>query len=173
MKQKFLPLLFAMLAFFSARAADLPVASDEEKEVWYLIQFLNGNNVLEAQADGAEVKTAALDGSDAQFWKLVGDNTTGYELISRSGQKLYVTTTAKEGKFRSAAAPSSTATLFVIQTTTNTTYADGFVLSPAANKAVFMNQWGGAGGGVTLGLWNDRSDQNQPVRFLSEEDYQY
>ena len=50
MKQKFLPLLFAMLAFFSARAADLPVASDEEKEVWYLIQFLNGNNVLEAQA---------------------------------------------------------------------------------------------------------------------------
>ena len=90
MKQKFLPLLFAMLAFFSARAADLPVASDEEKEVWYLIQFLNGNNVLEAQADGAEVKTAALDGSDAQFWKLVGDNTTGYELISRSGHKLYV-----------------------------------------------------------------------------------
>ena len=173
MKQKFLPILFAMLAFFSARAADLPVASDEEKEVWYLIQFLNGNNVLEAQADGAEVKTAALDGSDAQFWKLVGDNTTGYELISRSGQKLYVTTTAKEGKFRSAAAPSSTATLFVIQTTTNTTYADGFVLSPAANKAVFMNQWGGAGVGVTLGLWNDRSDQNQPVRFLSEEDYQY
>ena len=173
MKQKFLPLLFAMLAFFSARAADLPVASDEEKEVWYLIQFLNGNNVLEAQADGAEVKTAALNGSDAQFWKIVGDNTTGYDLNSRSGQKLYVTTTAKEGKFRSAAAPSSTATLFVIQTTTNTTYADGFVLSPAANKAVFMNQWGGAGVGVTLGLWNDRSDQNQPVRFLSEEDYQY
>ena len=34
MKQKILPLLFAMLAFFSARAADLPVASDEEKEVW-------------------------------------------------------------------------------------------------------------------------------------------
>lgn len=168
-------LLFALtlcLGLFTAsRAQNLPEFTKGDEPVWFLIEFANGGAVVEAQNDGEEVKTATLKATDNQMWKFVGDNTTGFQLVSRSGKTLYATTTAKNGMLHAAATPANSNTTFVVQTTTNTTYADGLVLSPKANTAVYMNQWGGAGAGKSLGLWDDRSDENQPFRLVSEEDY--
>lgn len=171
MFKKLLTLSILLLAVLNLRAADLPKASSGDDVTWYLIQFLNGDGVLTAQEDGANVKTAVATGKASQFWKLEGSNTDGYKLTSKNGMVLYTTTTAKSGMFQSAAAPSSSNTLFVIQTTTNTTYSDGFVISPKANKSVYMNQWGGSGTGVTLGLWDNRADANQPLKFVSAEEW--
>ena len=168
-------LLFALtlcLGLFTAtRAQNLPEFTNGDEPVWFLIEFMGGGAVVEAQNDGEEVKTASLTASDDQFWKFVGDNTAGFQLVSRSGKTLYATTTAKNGMLHAAATPANGNTTFVVQTTTNTTYADGLVLSPKANTAVYMNQWGGAGAGKSLGLWDNRSDENQPFRLVSEEDY--
>ena len=136
---------------------------------WYVLKFLNKNNVLEAKGDGAEVKTAGFKGNKNQLWKIEGNATTGYTLTCKNGMKLYTTTTAKEGKFKAGNTPNEN-THFVWQATTNTTYADGWVLSPKANTLVYMNQWGGAGAGKSLGLWDDKASADQPLAFVKAED---
>lgn len=136
---------------------------------WYVLKFLNKNNVLEAKGDGAEVKTAGFKGNKNQLWKIEGNATTGYTLTCKNGMKLYTTTTAKEGKFKAGNTPNEN-THFVWQATTNTSYADGWVLSPKANTLVYMNQWGGAGAGKSLGLWNDIASADQPFTFVKAED---
>lgn len=166
MTRKLLLLLaVAMAALLPCRAADQPTVSTDEATVWYVVQFLNGECALEAKGDGAQVLTAMVDGSDDQLWKVEGDATQGYTLTSKSGLRLYTSTTVRDGKFYAASAPAQN-DRFTWTTTTNTTYSDGFVLSPKANSSVYMNQWGGAGSDRELGLWNDRSDANQPFRFV-------
>lgn len=83
--------------------------------------------------------------------------------------KLYTTTTAKNGMFKAGNTPNEN-THFVWQATTNTSYADGWVLSPKANTGVYMNQWGGAGAGKSLGLWDDKASADQPLAFVKAED---
>ncbi len=168
--KKILSFLFALLCVGMVRAAELPTVSTAGNEVWYLIQFLNGENVLTAQGDGEKVIAGAPMAKDSQLWKLEGSESAGYTLTCKTGLKLYTTTTALNGMFHAAAAPASN-TLFVIQTTTNTTYSDGFVISPKANTSVYMNQWGGASTGAQLGLWNNRSDANQPLTLVAVEDF--
>lgn len=172
MTNKLLFVLTLCLGLFaSAKAQNLPEFANGDEPVWFLIEFANGGAVVEAQNDGEEVKTAALTATDDQFWKFVGDNANGFQVVSRSGKMLYASSTAKNGMLHAAATPTNSNTTFVVQTTTNTTYADGFVLSPKQNTAVYMNQWGGAGTGKSLGLWDDRADENQPFRLVSEADY--
>ncbi len=168
--KKILSFLFALLCVGMVRAAELPTVSTAGNEVWYLIQFLNGENVLTAQGDGEKVIAGAPMAKDSQLWKLEGSATAGYTLTSKNGMKLYTSTTALNGMFHASASASSN-TLFVIQNTTNSTYSDGFVISPKANTGVYMNQWEGASTGALLGLWNDRADANQPLQFVKAEDY--
>ena len=171
MTNKLLFVLTLCLGLFaSAKAQNLPEFANGDEPVWFLIEFANGGAVVEAQNDGEEVKTAALTATDDQFWKFVGDNANGFQVVSRSGKMLYASSTAKNGMLYAAATPTNSNTTFVVQTTTNTTYADGFVLSPKQNTAVYMNQWGGAGTGKSLGLWDDRADENQTLRLVSEAD---
>lgn len=170
MKLRLLTLLTLVMTVLHLNAAPVePQVSSGDQVHWYVLKFLNQNNVLEAKGDGAEVKTAGFKGNKNQLWKIEGNATTGYTLTCKNGMKLYTTTTAKEGKFKAGNTPNEN-THFVWQATTNTTYADGWVLSPKANTLVYMNQWGGAGAGKSLGLWNDKASADQPLAFVKAED---
>ena len=170
MKLRLLTLLTLVMTVLHLNAAPVePQVSLGNQVHWYVLKFLNQNNVLEAKGDGAEVKTAGFKGNKNQLWKIEGNATTGYTLTCKNGMKLYTTTTAKEGKFMAGNTPNEN-THFVWQATTNTSYADGWVLSPKANTNVYMNQWGGAGAGKSLGLWNDKASADQPLAFVKAED---
>ena len=170
MKLRLLTLLTLVMTVLHLNAAPVePQVSSGDQVHWYVLKFLNQNNVLEAKGDGAEVKTAGFKGNKNQLWKIEGDATTGYTLTCKNGMKLYTTTTEKEGKFKAGNTPNEN-THFVWQATTNTDYADGWVLSPKANTIVYMNQWGGAGSGKSLGLWNDKASADQPLVFVKAED---
>ena len=170
MKLRLLTLLTLVMTVLHLNAAPVePQVSSGNQVHWYVLKFLNQNNVLEAKGDGAEVKTAGFKGNKNQLWKIEGNATTGYTLTCKNGMKLYTTTTAKEGKFKAGNTPNEN-THFVWQATTNTSYADGWVLSPKANTSVYMNQWGGAGAGKSLGLWNDKASADQPLAFVKAED---
>ena len=170
MKLRLLTLLTLVMTVLHLNAAPVePQVSSGDQVHWYVLKFLNQNNVLEAKGDGAEVKTAGFKGNKNQLWKIEGNATTGYTLTCKNGMKLYTTTTAKEGKFMAGNTPNEN-THFVWQATTNTTYADGWVLSPKANTLVYMNQWGGAGAGKSLGLWDDKTSEDQPLAFVKAED---
>lgn len=170
MKLRLLTLLTLVMTVLHLNAAPVePQVSSGNQVHWYVLKFLKQNNVLEAKGDGAEVKTAGFKGNKNQLWKIEGNATTGYTLTCKNGMKLYTTTTAKEGKFMAGNTPNEN-THFVWQATTNTTYADGWVLSPKANTGVYMNQWGGAGAGKSLGLWDDKASADQPLAFVKAED---
>lgn len=170
MKLRLLTLLTLVMTVLHLNAAPVePQVSLGNQVHWYVLKFLNKNNVLEAKGDGAEVKTAGFKGNKNQLWKIEGNATTGYTLTCKNGMKLYTTTTAKEGKFKAGNTPNEN-THFVWQATTNASYADGWVLSPKANTLVYMNQWGGAGAGKSLGLWNDIASADQPLAFVKAED---
>ncbi len=170
MKLRLLTLLTLVMTVLHLNAAPVePQVSSGDQVHWYVLKFLNQNNVLEAKGDGAEVKTAGFKGNKNQLWKIEGNATTGYTLTCKNGMKLYTTTTAKEGMFKAGNTPNEN-THFVWQATTNASYADGWVLSPKANTLVYMNQWGGAGAGKSLGLWNDIASADQPLAFVKAED---
>lgn len=170
MVKKLVFLLCTILGITQAKSADLPVISDSEQTVWYLVQFLNQGNVLEAQGNGALVHTAQASGSDAQLWKIEGDETNGFKLTSKTNQVLYVNSTAKNGKFYSGTTPSGNQ-LFSIVSTENSSYLGGFEIQPQSNSSVSMNQLGGAGIGKELGLW-DKNDGNNPLKFITLEEFQ-
>ena len=48
--------LLACLTCFTALAGE-PVISNGNQTTWYFLRFMKGQNVLEAKANGAEVKT--------------------------------------------------------------------------------------------------------------------
>lgn len=169
MLKKLLVTLVMLSAALMAHAAKQPTISDGTNVVWYIVQFLNGSTVLEAQGDGEQVKTASLRGTDNQLWKIEGSASVGYTFTSKSGLKLHTTTTARDGMFKASTNPTSNY-LFTWTNTTNATYSDGFVISPKANQNVFMNQWQGAGVGKYLGLWDDKASGDQPLQFLSAEE---
>lgn len=170
MKLRLLTLLTLVMTVLHLNAAPVePQVSSGDQVHWYVLKFLNQNNVLEAKGDGAEVKTAGFKGNKNQLWKIEGNATTGYTLTCKNGMKLYTTTTAKEGMFKAGNTPNEN-THFVWQATTNASYADGWVLSPKANTGVYMNQWGGAGAGKSLGLWDDKASEDQPLAFVKAED---
>lgn len=170
MKLRLLTLLTLVMTVLHLNAAPVePQVSSGDQVHWYVLKFLNQNNVLEAKGDGAEVKTAGFKGNKNQLWKIEGNATTGYTLTCKNGMKLYTTTTAKNGMFKAGNTPNEN-THFVWQATTNASYADGWVLSPKANTSVYMNQWGGAGAGKSLGLWNDKASADQPLAFVKAED---
>mgnify|MGYP002732589323 FL=1 len=170
MKLRLLTLLTLVMTVLHLNAAPVePQVSSGNQVHWYVLKFLNQNNVLEAKGDGAEVKTAGFKGNKNQLWKIEGNATTGYTLTCKNGMKLYTTTTAKNGMFKAGNTPNEN-THFVWQATTNTSYADGWVLSPKDNTKVYMNQWGGAGAGKSLGLWDDKASADQPLAFVKAEE---
>lgn len=155
---------------FTLKAATLPELSTPDQTVWYLIQFLNGGNVLEAQASGAKVRTAVATGSDAQLWKIEQAAENSYRLTSKTNLVLYVDQAAKNGMFYAGENVTANEQMRIVETG-NASYTGGFEIQPATNNAVSMNQFGGAGTGKDLGLW-DKNDPNNPLKFVSLAEYE-
>ncbi len=172
MSKSILSLMFLSLcALLNIHAATLPTASTEGNETWYMIRFLNGQNVLTAGADGQNVTVQMPTGRNSQWWKVEGNNTTGYKFISRTGLTLTNTTGQKEGIFQAALAPTNNI-LYKLVTSTSAQYSGEWLIAPKTNTSLFMNQWGGAETGAQLGLWDTRADANQPLVFVVEADFQ-
>lgn len=166
--KKLLTLLLALISSIAAMAAGtMPQTSTADAPVWYIIKFMNGGGVLEAEGDGSKVQVGAQATVDTQYWRVEGDASKGYTFISRkSGMTLYTETTQTNGMFFAGTSPNAN-TKFTIKASTYNGYTDGFTISPKSNGGVFMNQWAGPGTGHEIGLWNS-VDQNCPVQFISE-----
>lgn len=158
--------LSAILTALMAHAATFPTVSTDTHPIYYYIQMQNGKGVITSMGNDANVQTAApvADKKDLQTWKVV-QTSGGYTLTNPAGQTLYYNTTA--ARFRAATAPSGTSELKIIATT-NTTYT-GYEISTTGSGRTFLNQWGGAGMGKQLGLW-DQGDPNNPLQFLTADE---
>ena len=136
---------------------------------WYLIRFMNGGNAFTATTDGVQISTAKTTASDAQLWKIEGDDEQGYELTNKLGLKLYVPTAVTNSMVSAASAPTGI-TRFVLTETENASYAGGLEIQPIENTDVSMNLWGGPNENRGVGLWN-KGDQNNPVRLTTETEF--
>lgn len=163
-------LFVCAMTLVGTKAALRPIVSTDGNEVWYMIQFLNGQNVVTAMGDGNQVKTQVPTGKRSQWWKLTGDAESGFTLTSKTGLTLTCSTNQKEGMFYATSSPSANI-LFKLISSTNAQYNGEWMISPSNNTGVFMNQWGGAGSNKQLGLWNARNDANQPLKFVSETEF--
>ncbi len=154
-------MFMSLCVLLGIHAATRPTVSTEGNETWYMIQFLNGQNVLTAGNDGQNVTVQVPTGKNSQWWKVEGSFTDGYKFISRTGLTLTNTTGQLNGMFQAAVAPTQN-TLYKLMTSTNSQYNGEWLIVPKSSSSLFMNQWGGATAGAQLGLWNDRADANQP-----------
>ena len=163
--KKFLFLLTCLCAgIFSAVAQSFPTISTDDDTRWYLIQFMNGGNALTAENSGEQITTAAALGSDAQLWKITGDETNGYTFTNKKGYTLYVNSAAKN-QMVNAHTNASGVTQFFINATGNSTYSGGYEIQPKGNTGISMNLWGGPAENRGVGLW-DKNDQNNAVQFI-------
>ena len=151
---------FLMVLLFCAAAAAqglLPEFSTEANPVWYRVQFKTGSAFLTDQGNGANLKTAAGNTSDAQKWQLIG-NKNSFKMKSKSGR--YVTWNGS--KYTTSS--SSGVALKIIQST-NASATDCWEIQRATGSQS-MNQWGGAGTGKELGEWTV-GDANNPLSFVA------
>lgn len=163
MKKSILFLLGLFMGVASALAQGFPTISTNENTKWYLIQFMNGGNALTAENSGAQITTAAALGSDAQLWKITGDETNGYTFTNKKGYTLYVNSAAKNQMVH-ANATASGVSQFFINATGNSNYSGGYEIHPKGNTNISMNLWGGPSENRGVGLW-DKNDQNNAVQF--------
>ena len=164
MKKSILFLLGMFMGVANLFAQGFPTVSTDESTKWYLIQFMNGGNALTAETSGAEITTSAALGSDAQLWKIVGDETNGYTFTNKKGYTLYVNSAAKNQKVSAQASPSGVSK-FLINATGNASYSGGYEIQPKGNTNISMNLWGGPAENRGVGLW-DKNDQNNAVQFI-------
>lgn len=159
MKRFLLFTLVIVTGFVGALAQGFPTVSTAENTVWYLIQFVNGGNAITAKTPGVNVTTESAVGSDAQLWKVTGNDTDGYQLTNKKGYTLHVASAAKNQMVQASAAASGVSR-FKISTATG-----GYELYPVGNTTIAMNLWGGPKENRGVGLW-DKGDQNNPVTFV-------
>lgn len=158
MKRILSTLLCMVIGFANAFSQGLPTVSTDENTTWYLIQFINGGYALTAENSGVQITTAETTGSDAQLWKIIGDDTNGYTFVNKKGYTIYVNSAEKKQMVYASDSPAGV-TIF---TTTATT--GGYEIHPKGNAGIAMNLWEGVVG-KGVGLW-DNGDQNNPVKFV-------
>jgi alpha-L-fucosidase 2 len=157
--------LFTSITFF-IQAQQRPVISpahgnplaDENGDVWYYIQFRNGNAVLQDMGGNANLMTQTKRLADAgnQLWKVTGSEDN-YIIEGKSGRKINYAS----GRFQASATASTVLKLF---RTSNATYAPAWEIQRKTASSS-MNQWGGAGAGRELGEWT-ANDPNNPLLFV-------
>ena len=156
-------LSLAMFAFVAcalgALAQGFPTVSTADNAVWYLIQFVNGGNAITAENSGANITTKAVEGSDAQLWKVTGDATAGYQLTNKKGYTLHVASATKDQVVKASENPSGVSRFAIVAS------SGAFEIQPKGNDAISMNLTGGPKENRGVGLWN-KGDQNNPVTFV-------
>ena len=163
MKKPILFLLGLFMGVASVFAQGFPTISTDENTKWYLIQFMNGGNAITAENSGVQITTSAAMGSDAQLWKITGDETNGYTFTNKKGYTLYVNSAAKNQMVH-ANATASGVSQFFINATGNSNHSGGYEIHPKGNTGISMNLWGGPNENRGVGLW-DKNDQNNAVQF--------
>lgn len=164
MKRLLYVLLCMLLTSAHVIAQGFPTVSTDDETKWYLIQFMNGGNVLTAEADGANITTSAAIGSDAQLWKLSGSSSLGYFFTNKKGYTLSVASAEKNQMVRATSTITGTYR-FAINKTTASGYSGGYEIQPKSNTSISMNLWGGPAENRGVGLW-DKADQNNAVKFV-------
>ena len=141
-----------------------PQFSDANNEYWFMIRFANGNAHLASNGANDQAVTANLRNVSSQWWKFVGTEEN-FQLVSKDGR--YVTLkngTATNGQtgnlLHMVSEPDAKG--FSIIESANTDYPDTYeiVWNGASGKS--FNQWGGAGAGKSIGVW-DTGDSNNPL----------
>ena len=145
----------------SSRAATKPTVSDEGHAYWYFIKFSNSGNVITSKGDGAMVQAEGMTAQKGELWRLDGSLDDGFTLTNQLGLRLYCTTTSKNGM--AYASSTHDATKFRLKQLSS----GDFEITPYANAAVALNQWGGPNAGRGIGLW-DTGDSNNPLAFVSD-----
>lgn len=164
MKRLLYVLLCMLLTSAHVIAQGFPTVSTDDETKWYLIQFMNGGNVLTAETDGANITTSAAIGSDAQLWKLSGSSSLGYFFTNKKGYTLSVASAEKNQMVRATSTITGTYR-FAINKTTASGYSGGYEIQPKSNTSISMNLWGGPAENRGVGLW-DKADQNNAVKFV-------
>lgn len=159
MKKHLLTLLCFGMSMVGALAQGFPTISTGEDASWYLIQFVNGGKAITAETPDAEISVGAATGSDAQLWKVTGNEADGYQFTNKKGYTLYVSSAALNEKVKSSAAATG------VSRFTITTVDGGYEVHPKGNTGVSINLWGGPNDNRGAGLWNN-GDQNNPVKFV-------
>lgn len=156
--------LTVILLSLSVGAFELPKTSSEGNEVWYIIQFLDGGYVFEANSSGQAINTVNMTGADEQLWKFEGDNINGYTITNKKGYTLYAAS-ANKNEMVYAASQVSGVNKFVINETKFDNHKGAFEIQPKNSIAVSMNLWGGANEHRGVGFW-DANKENNPVQFV-------
>ncbi len=134
--------------------------ADQNGDVWYYIQFKNGNAVLQDMGDNVNLLTKAkrLENADDQLWKVTGSEDN-YVFEGKSGRKISF---ASE-RFRASSTSSVTLRLL---SSSNATYSPAWEIQRTTSGSC-MNQFGGAGVDKQLGEWT-AGDANNPLMFVAQ-----
>ena len=165
-------LLVSSLVLLQAQGLSRPVISpaqgnplaDENGDVWYYIQFRNGNAVLQDMGNNVNLmtQTKRLTNADNQLWKVTGSEDN-YIMEGKSGRKINYASS----RFQASSTSSVALKLF---STTNATYAPAWEIQRRTSSSS-MNQWGGAGLGKELGEYT-AGDPNNPLLFVAANELQ-
>ncbi len=156
---KTLMLFFALFAFSFVQAQTMPEISSAGSDVWYYIQFKNGQGVIQDMGNNTNVLTKNVaKGNDAQLWKVTG-TADNYEITSKTGRKLVYSTSASRYQ-----ASSANTLKFKFRATTNAAYKPAWELQRVGSTQ-YMNQHQGAGIDRQLSDW-DFADPNNPLVFV-------
>ncbi|GHT03020.1 hypothetical protein AGMMS49525_07430 [Bacteroidia bacterium] len=165
-------LLLSSVSFLQAQELSRPVISpaagnplaDTNGDVWYYIQFRNGNGVLQDMGNNTQLmtQTKRLTNADDQLWKITGSEDR-YIIEGKSGRKI----SFSSDRFQTSSSSSVELKLF---STTNATYAPAWEIQRRTASSS-MNQWGGAGAGKELGEWT-AGDNNNPLLFVAVNELQ-
>lgn len=153
-------LLFVTLVTFAKQ--QFPTISTQKNTVYYYLQMQNGKGVITAQADNQKVVTAmpTAKQKSKQRWKVLKTNNK-YTFVNADGQTLFYNNSTQ--RFCASKNANGIKELTIVESA-NSTY-HGFEISTTGNGRSFLNQWGGAGIGKDLGLW-DKNDPNNPLLFV-------
>lgn len=150
--------IFAWLVAIAVTAqSEMPKFSTESAPTYYKVAFRNGGGFLQDNGPGVNMTTAARTNDDAQLFAFIGTSTS-FKMLSKKGNFVNYA----NARF----ATNATGDALAIRTTATTGY---FEITVSGNTSQGMNQWGGAGVGKELGLWNS-GDSGNALSFLDPND---
>ncbi len=141
-----------------------PQFSDANNEYWFMIRFANGDAHLASNGANDQAVTANIRNVSSQWWKFVGTDDN-FQLVNKDGRYVTIKSgTATNGQtgnlLHMVSEPDANG--FSIIESTNANYPETYeiVWNGASGKS--FNQWGGAGAGKSIGVW-DTGDNNNPL----------
>lgn len=155
-------LLGCCMLVIGSFAQTLPkFTSAADGETWYYIRFRKGGAVIQDEGEGKPILTGTAARTDAQLWKLTGRQNNA-RITNKSGRHLnyngerFITSASKFQALR-------------LMQNASAKENQAWILQPVGNTTQGFIQWGGAGAGREVGLW-DVNDANNQLEFILPED---